>query len=117
MLKSGNKASRASKPEKHSDHGNDGPGMIQRAAWPQSATPADEGPRGRAGQYIVSLADVGTVDVSRVGGKNASLGEMIRSLKETAFASRKALPRPQMPIASTLRSTTLHRSFGRSSRS
>ena len=83
MLKSGNKASRAtSKPEKHSDHGNYGPGMIQRAAWPQSATPADEAFQRRAAQYVVSLADVGRADVGRVGGKNASLGEMIRSLKE-----------------------------------
>ncbi|MGR8919917.1 MAG: phosphoenolpyruvate synthase [Gammaproteobacteria bacterium] len=32
--------------------------------------------------YIVSLHDVGMADVERVGGKNASLGEMIRHLDE-----------------------------------
>lgn len=31
-------------------------------------------------EYIVSLTDVGMADVDRVGGKNASLGEMIRHL-------------------------------------
>jgi pyruvate,water dikinase len=30
--------------------------------------------------YIVSLSDCGMADVSRVGGKNASLGEMISNL-------------------------------------
>jgi pyruvate,water dikinase len=33
------------------------------------------------GQHIVAFEDVGIKDVARVGGKNASLGEMIRTLK------------------------------------
>ena len=34
----------------------------------------------RMNDYIVSLKDVGMSDVATVGGKNASLGEMIRHL-------------------------------------
>ena len=82
MLKSGNKASRAtSKREKSSGPADAGPGLIQRAAWPQSAMPADEVRRKRPTAYVMSLADVGVADVGRVGGKNASLGEMIRTFK------------------------------------
>ena len=32
--------------------------------------------------YIVSLEDVGMADVEKVGGKNASLGEMITDLND-----------------------------------
>jgi pyruvate,water dikinase len=55
---------------------------IQAAAWPQSAayseTAAPE--RTRATSYVVALDSVGVRDVARVGGKNASLGEMMRHL-------------------------------------
>jgi pyruvate, water dikinase len=34
------------------------------------------------GEYTVSLEKLGSGDVGRVGGKNASLGEMISTLKE-----------------------------------
>ena len=34
-----------------------------------------------ANEYVAWLEDLGSGDVARVGGKNASLGEMIRSLK------------------------------------
>jgi pyruvate,water dikinase len=33
-------------------------------------------------QYILKLDELGMGDVERVGGKNASLGEMIRHLRE-----------------------------------
>jgi pyruvate,water dikinase len=33
-------------------------------------------------EYVVSLRDVGRGDVARVGGKNSSLGEMLRSLSQ-----------------------------------
>jgi pyruvate, water dikinase len=32
--------------------------------------------------YVVSFEEIGSGDVPKVGGKNASLGEMIRNLKE-----------------------------------
>jgi pyruvate,water dikinase len=32
--------------------------------------------------YVVKLTELGMNDVERVGGKNASLGEMIANLKE-----------------------------------
>jgi pyruvate, water dikinase len=35
-----------------------------------------------ANEYVAWLEDLGSGDVARVGGKNASLGEMIRSLKD-----------------------------------
>jgi pyruvate,water dikinase len=35
-----------------------------------------------ANEYVAWLEDLGSGDVGRVGGKNASLGEMIRSLKD-----------------------------------
>jgi pyruvate,water dikinase len=34
-----------------------------------------------ANEYVAWLEDLGSGDVGRVGGKNASLGEMIRNLK------------------------------------
>ena len=37
-----------------------------------------------ANEYVAWLEDLGSGDVARVGGKNASLGEMIRNLKEQA---------------------------------
>ena len=37
--------------------------------------------RERAGGYVVHLRDLTSGDVARVGGKNASLGEMIRALR------------------------------------
>jgi pyruvate,water dikinase len=37
---------------------------------------------GSGAQYVLWFEDLGSEDVARVGGKNASLGEMIRSLKE-----------------------------------
>ncbi len=33
-------------------------------------------------EYVVPLRDVGREDVARVGGKNSSLGEMLRSLSQ-----------------------------------
>src|SRR5437867_168475 len=35
----------------------------------------------RAGSYVVPLAALTSADVARVGGKNASLGELIRALR------------------------------------
>ena len=39
-------------------------------------------PSSAPSRFVVALADVSMDDVARVGGKNASLGEMIRSLRE-----------------------------------
>ena len=36
----------------------------------------------REGKYVRWFEEVGSEDVGRVGGKNASLGEMIRNLKD-----------------------------------
>jgi pyruvate,water dikinase len=54
---------------------------VQAAAWPQGALYADTPAiPAHSIAYVVPLAAVGVADVGRVGGKNASLGEMMRHL-------------------------------------
>ena len=47
---------------------------------------------------ILWFEEVGAADVPRVGGKNASLGEMVRALSGAACAFRQASRRPLRPI-------------------
>ena len=51
--------------------------------------------------YAVAFAEIGRADVEIVGGKNASLGEMIRELARPASACPAASPRPRTRIASS----------------
>ena len=55
---------------------------------------------------VVWFEELGRGDVARVGGKNASLGEMVRNLGSArASASRRASPRPPRPIGASSRRT------------
>ena len=46
---------------------------------------------------IAWFADLSLADIDQVGGKNASLGEMVRNLTSAGVRSRTASPRLQMP--------------------
>ena len=50
-------------------------------------------------RLIKWFAEIGIEDVPLVGGKNASLGEMVRFLAEKGVKSRMALPSPRTRIA------------------
>ena len=83
MLKSGNRARRSKKtPEEPVQHTGAAASAV-RAAWPQTVPHADTVGSGlpHDTSYIIPLAAVGVADVPRVGGKNASLGEMMRHLE------------------------------------
>jgi pyruvate,water dikinase len=57
--------------------------VAERHDEPAEASGNSE--RDRAGHYVVRLRDLTSDDVARVGGKNASLGELIRALGPTGI--------------------------------
>ena len=58
---------------------------------------------------VMWFEDLGRGDVARVGGKNASLGEMVRSLGGEASACRRASPRPPTPTGASSTRTACRR--------
>lgn len=50
---------------------------------------------------VISFDNVKRTDTGLVGGKNASLGEMIRALRPKGIHVPPALPLPPMPTAVT----------------
>jgi phosphoenolpyruvate synthase/pyruvate phosphate dikinase len=50
--------------------------------------------------FVRWFEDLTSNDVEEVGGKNASLGEMIQSLKKKGCGYPMALPLPPMPTGS-----------------
>lgn len=50
-------------------------------------------------QYVIWFENLRMTDVESVGGKNASLGEMISQLTEKGVRVPGALPPPPKPIA------------------
>jgi pyruvate,water dikinase len=65
---------------------------------------------------VLSLTEVGLRDIAQVGGKNASLGEMLQQLAPKGIRVPLGLPPPPMPTASSLPLAASRRSCGRSSR-
>lgn len=84
MLKSRNRTPRAkASPEAPVKQATAAATVVQAAAWPQGALYADTAGTQHADStaYVVALGSVGVGDVGKVGGKNASLGEMMRHLE------------------------------------
>ena len=57
------------------------------------------------GSHVIWFEKLGRDDVPRVGGKNASLGEMVGHLARKGCGCRPALRRPPMPIGNSSRRT------------
>jgi len=55
--------------------------MVDNKHLPRAREPAT-GARVIVNEYVVSFDAVGLADIDRVGGKNASIGEMLRSLSQ-----------------------------------
>lgn len=53
------------------------------------------------GRYVFPFSQLRMTDVDRVGGKNASLGELSASLRARAFVFRTVLPPRQKPSVSS----------------
>ena len=51
-----------------------------------------------SGHNILPLAELSLKDLLRVGGKNASLGELIKNLSAVGVGCRAVLPPPRMLI-------------------
>jgi hypothetical protein len=52
-------------------------------------------------QYCIPFSDLTNVDVPRVGGKNASLGEMVRDPTPTDHSCRRMHSNRPSPLHST----------------
>jgi hypothetical protein len=58
-------------------------------------------PEASTASTIAWFADLGLADIDQVGGKNASLGEMVRNLTSAGVRCRTASPRLRMPTGTS----------------
>ncbi|HVJ60944.1 MAG TPA: hypothetical protein VM528_10350, partial [Burkholderiaceae bacterium] len=55
--------------------------LGQTGTFEQGGAPAPDAPGAQRRPFVAALEEFGAADIGRVGGKNASLGEMMQRLR------------------------------------